>query len=118
VLEILGRPGFLARVSEVGGYLRRRLEELKQEFPVIRTVRGEGLMVAAELGAPCKAVVRQALEAGVLLNCTQEKVLRFLPPLVVERQHVEELLRVLKPILAALSAPPAEASAEKKEVPA
>ena len=75
-------------------------------------------MVAAELAAPCKAVVRQALEAGVLLNCTQEKVLRFLPPLVVERQHVEELLRVLKPIFAALSALPAEASAEKKEVPA
>jgi len=116
VLEILGRPGFLARVGEVGGYLRRRLEELKQEFPVIRTVRGEGLMLAAELAAPCKAVVRQALEAGVLLNCTQEKVLRFLPPLVVERRHVDELVRVLKPILAALSALPAEAGPEKKEV--
>jgi acetylornithine/N-succinyldiaminopimelate aminotransferase len=124
VLEILGRPGFLARVSEVGGYLRLRLEELKEEFPVIRTVRGGGLMVAAELAAPAKAVVRQALEAGVLLNSTQEKVLRFLPPLIVERRHVDELVRVLKPILAALSGPLVEARVsgqagpEKKEVPA
>jgi acetylornithine/N-succinyldiaminopimelate aminotransferase len=122
VLEILGRPGFLARVSEVGAYFLRRLEELKEEFPVIRIVRGEGLMVAADLATPCKAVVRQALEAGVLLNCTQEKVLRFLPPLVVERRHVDELIRVLKPILARLSAAPVGArpggERSKKEVPA
>jgi acetylornithine/succinyldiaminopimelate/putrescine aminotransferase len=52
-------------------------------------------------------VVRQALEAGVILNCTQEKVLRFLPPLIIERCHVDELIGVLRPILAALK--PAEA---------
>ena len=110
VLEILGAPGFLARVAEVGGTLRLRLEELKEEFPVIREVRGEGLMAAAELTVPCKDIVKQALEAGVLLNSTQEKVLRFLPPLVVEPRHVDELIRVLKPILAGISVP------EKKEV--
>jgi len=49
------------------------------------------------------------VEAGVLMNCTQEKVLRFLPPLTFERRHVDELLEVLRPILAALS--PAAASA-------
>jgi len=59
---------------------------------------------------PCKDIVKQALEAGVLLNSTQEKVLRFLPPLVVEPRHVDELIRVLKPILAGISVP------EKKEV--
>ena len=59
-------------------------------------------MLAAQLSVPCKNVVRQALEAGVIFNCTQEKVLRFLPPLIIERSHVDELMAALKPILAAL----------------
>ena len=102
VLEILGRPEFLAQVREVGAYFRGRLEALQHECPVIQEVRGDGLMLAAQLSVPGKSVVRQALEAGVILNCTQEKVLRFLPPLIIERRHVDELIAVLKPILAAL----------------
>jgi acetylornithine aminotransferase/acetylornithine/N-succinyldiaminopimelate aminotransferase len=47
-------------------------------------------------------VVRQALEAGLVMNCTQEKVLRFLPPLIIEKQHVDEAIGILRPILAAL----------------
>ena len=103
VLEVLARPGFLEHVREVGAYFRARLEELRGELPVIREVRGDGLMLAAELAVPCKAVVRQALEAGFLMNCTQERVLRFLPPLILERYHVDELLGALRPILAALA---------------
>ena len=60
-------------------------------------------MLAVELNVAGKGVVKQALEAGVIFNCTQEKVLRFLPPLIIERHHVDELLVVLRPILAALS---------------
>jgi len=48
-------------------------------------------------------VVKQALEAGVIINCTQDKVLRFLPPLITECGHVDELLEVLRPILATLN---------------
>jgi acetylornithine/N-succinyldiaminopimelate aminotransferase len=102
VLEILERPGFLARVREVGAYFRAELEKLRREFPVIREVRGEGLMLAAELSVACKPIVRQALEAGILVNCTQERVLRFLPPLTLEPKHVDELIAGLRPILAAL----------------
>jgi predicted acetylornithine/succinylornithine family transaminase len=108
VLEILERPGFLEHVREVGAYFRAQLEELRDEFAVIQGVRGDGLMLAAELLVPGRGVVRQALEAGAILNCTQEKVLRFLPPLIVERRHVDEFIKVLRPILAALQ--PVEAS--------
>jgi len=100
-------------VREVGVYFRRQLEKLQSELRVIRKVRGEGLMVAAELAVPGKAVVQGALEAGFLLNCTQEKVLRFLPPLIIERHHVDQLIAALRPILAAL---PLEQKEEKKEV--
>ncbi len=102
VLEILGRPGFLDRVGEIGAYFRKELERLRADLPMIRKVRGDGLMVAAELTVPGKAVVRQALESGLLLNCTQENVLRFLPPLTIEKQHVDEAIGILRPVLAAL----------------
>jgi predicted acetylornithine/succinylornithine family transaminase len=104
VLEILERPGFLEHVREVGTYFRAQLEELRNEFAVIQEVRGDGLMLAAELLVPGKGVVRQALDAGAILNCTQERVLRFLPPLIIERRHVDEFIKVLRPILAASSA--------------
>lgn len=102
VLEILERPGFLDHVRETGAYFRARLRDLQNSLPVIREVRGDGLMVAAELAVPGKSVVKQALEAGFLINCTQEKVLRFLPPLILERSSIDEFIEALVPILAGL----------------
>jgi acetylornithine aminotransferase/acetylornithine/N-succinyldiaminopimelate aminotransferase len=110
VIEILERPGTLEHVREVGEYFRGQLENLKKDLPIIREVRGEGLIVAVALEVPGKDVVKQALEAGFLMNCTQEKVLRFLPPLTIERKHVDELIACLRGILAAIP------RAEKKEV--
>ncbi|HET7840672.1 MAG TPA: aspartate aminotransferase family protein [Terriglobia bacterium] len=109
VLEIIERPGFLEHVREVGGYFRLQLEKLRAELPIIKQVRGDGLMQAAVLEVPGKDIVRQATQAGFLFNCTQEKVLRFLPPLTLERRHVDELVGGLRPILAS-------AAAERKEV--
>ena len=102
VLEILERPGFLAHVTEMGAYFRRELAKLRAELPVIQEVRGDGLIVAVELSTSGKAAVRQALEGGLLLNCTQDKVLRFLPPLIIEKEHVDEAIEILRPVLAAL----------------
>jgi acetylornithine/succinyldiaminopimelate/putrescine aminotransferase len=113
VVEILERPGFLENVQEVGAYFRRQLEKLRSELPVVREVRGEGLILAAELEVPCKPVVRQALEMGFLMNCTQERVLRFLPPLIIERRHVDELVAALRLILGRMGNAPV---ADKKEV--
>jgi acetylornithine/N-succinyldiaminopimelate aminotransferase len=103
VLEIMERPGFLEHVREVGAYFRNQLEKLCTEFAMIREARGDGLMLAVELTLPCKSIVRKALEAGFLVNCTQEKVLLFLPPLIIERRHVDELVAALRSIIAALA---------------
>lgn len=103
VLEMIERPGFLDRVRETGGYFREQLRKLQKDLPVIREVRGEGLMLAAELTMPGKSVVKEMLEAGFLMNCTQEKVLRFLPPLIIERRHIDEFIGALRPILAGLA---------------
>jgi acetylornithine aminotransferase/acetylornithine/N-succinyldiaminopimelate aminotransferase len=112
VLEILERPGVLEHVRDVGAYFRMELEKLKAEFPVIRTVRGDGLMLGAELEIPGKGVTRELLEAGFLVNCTQEKVLRFLPPFIVERREIDELIAALRPALAS------QMAGEKKGVTA
>lgn len=102
-LEILQRPEFLEHVRQIGSYFKNQLLNLQKELPVIRQVRGQGLMLAAELSIPGKEIVQQGVEAGVLFNCTQEQVLRFLPPLVIQRQHVDQLIEVLHSILISAS---------------
>ena len=102
-LEILQRPEFLEHVREIGSYFKDQLLTLQKELPVIRQVRGQGLMLAAELSIPGKEIVQQGVEAGVLFNCTQEQVLRFLPPLIIQRQHVDQLIEVLHSILISAS---------------
>ena len=98
-LEILEGPGFLEHVREMSGYFRSRLEELKKEIPVVGEVRGEGLMLALVLEIPGTEIVKTLLEAGFLINCTQEKVLRFLPPLIIEREHVDRLIAALRKVI-------------------
>jgi acetylornithine/N-succinyldiaminopimelate aminotransferase len=102
-IEILERPEFMEHVRQVGSYFREQLLMLQKQLPVIRRVRGQGLMLAAELAVPGKQAVRMGMEAGFLFNCTQERVLRFLPPLIIERQHVDQLIAALRPILASVS---------------
>ncbi|MGH9436122.1 MAG: aspartate aminotransferase family protein, partial [Terriglobia bacterium] len=115
-LEVIERPGFLEHVRETGAYLRGQLKAMQADLPVIREVRGEGLMMAAELSVPGKSVVKEMLDAGFLINCTQERVLRFLPPLIVERHHVDELAGALRPILAKLARQAAAGRETQQEV--
>ena len=98
-LEILEGQGFLEHVREMSDYFRSRLEELKKEIPVVGEVRGEGLMLALVLEIPGTEIVKTLLEAGFLINCTQEKVLRFLPPLIIEREHVDRLIAALRRVI-------------------
>jgi acetylornithine/N-succinyldiaminopimelate aminotransferase len=91
--------GLLNRCEEMGEYLMGELEALKSKFPAIREVRGIGLMIGVELNIPGAEIVKKALERGLLLNCAQEKVLRFVPPLVVGKKEVDEMIAILTGIL-------------------
>ena len=62
-------------------------------------MRGIGLMIGVELSIPGAGIVNTALERGLLLNCAQEKVLRFVPPLIVGKKEVDEMLATLTGIL-------------------
>jgi predicted acetylornithine/succinylornithine family transaminase len=100
-LGVLADPALLAHVRELGAYVRGRLEALGARHAAIRGVRGQGLMLAAVLDRPGAPVVERCLRDGLLINCTAERVLRFLPPLVIQRPQVDEGLAVLDRALAA-----------------
>ena len=86
--------GLLPKVKEVGEFFKRGLEELR-----VGEVRGRGLMLGLDIGRDCKEVVLKALERGLIINCTAGTVLRFLPPLIVEKEHVEKCLDILREVL-------------------
>lgn len=87
--------GLLPHISRMGDYFRAGLHQLAGRYSFIKEVRGYGLMVGVELTIPGKDIVNNAMANGLLLNCTHDTVLRFLPPYIVTEQHVDEALTVL-----------------------
>jgi len=108
----------LDHIREVGDYFRARLEDMRTKHVCIREVRGLGLMLGMELDSAdtAKAVVQQLLQKGILINATQEKVLRFLPPYIIQKKHVDEVVRALESALSASTAkqPPMRAGKTTK----
>ncbi|QKF07711.1 aminotransferase class III-fold pyridoxal phosphate-dependent enzyme [Berryella wangjianweii] len=92
-LQTMEKEGLGRNAEQAGAYLRLSLARL----PFVTDVRGFGLMVAAELaqGVDAGTLVTQGLDAGLVLNCTGPSTLRFLPPLVCRRTHVDELVAKL-----------------------
>ncbi len=88
----------LPAINSVGVYFRMRLTELMREFPFIKEVRGQGLMIGVELDFPCKQLVFDGIGEGVLFNCTHETILRFLPPYIITEQEVDRSIKALKKV--------------------
>ncbi|HEX8968421.1 MAG TPA: aspartate aminotransferase family protein [Chloroflexota bacterium] len=96
----------LGNVNRVGGVLKRGLEQLALEQPLIQQVRGEGLLLAVELGAErAPDVVRLGIDEGVLLNATGPTTIRMAPPLTLSEAEAQEALQKFKAALARLDAP-------------
>jgi acetylornithine/N-succinyldiaminopimelate aminotransferase len=89
----------LPRISETGSYFRMRLTELAKRHSFIKEVRGHGLMIGMELDFSGKQIVLDAMEQGVLLNCTHNVVLRALPPYIVSEQDIDRAVKVLDKVL-------------------
>ncbi|MEP6714436.1 MAG: aspartate aminotransferase family protein [Terriglobia bacterium] len=98
-LDIL--EGLLPQVTRVGAYFTGRLRDMAKRFPVITEVRGYGLMIGVELSVPGKAIVDAARQNGLLINCTHDTVLRFLPPYIITEEHVDEGIAILERVFAA-----------------
>jgi predicted acetylornithine/succinylornithine family transaminase len=99
VLNTILDEGVLDNTVKVGAYLTEKLNELKSDFDFIKEVRGKGLMIAMELTIAGAGIVKDCMDAGLIINCTADKVLRFLPPLIITEADVDEMIDVLKGVL-------------------
>ncbi|MFI5330275.1 MAG: acetylornithine transaminase [Desulfobaccales bacterium] len=99
---LLSDAKLLAEVRAKGEYVHQALSLLQAKFPVIKEVRGLGLMWGLELAQEGAPVVTACLERGLLLNCTQGNVIRLLPPLIVGMDEIDQGLRILEEALGLL----------------
>jgi len=97
-LDILDE--LMPSIQRVGGYFNQSLNELAHKYSFVKEVRGFGLMVGVELAVPGKQLVTDAMAEGVLINCTHDTVLRFLPPYIVTEKEVDKLVKVLAKLFA------------------
>ena len=95
-LAILDEENLLEQVRRVGAYFTGRLQELVGKFEIATEARGVGVIQALQLTIPGKAVLEGALADGLLINVTQDSVLRFLPPFLMQEKHVDAAIRILK----------------------
>lgn len=100
VLKIIEEEKILDHCRDVGNYFKAQLLGLKQRHPVIEEVRGLGLMLGLKLSGKGAPIVEACMEKGFLINCTQEDVLRFVPPLLISREEIDSLVRCLDEIFA------------------
>ena len=98
VLRVLLDDGVLDNCRAMGRYLRNGLEQLQQRHPDIIAVRGRGLLLGMELSGSGGDIVSTALERGLLINCTMGNILRFVPPLIISRGEIDEMLEILDSI--------------------
>ena len=105
----------LPQINKTGDYFQSQLNDLRFKHSCVREVRGMGLMLGMELDSAdiAKSVLNQLLARGILINRTHDTVLRFLPPYIVQKKHVDEVVRALDAALGAGSGKPAAVAAGK-----
>jgi acetylornithine/N-succinyldiaminopimelate aminotransferase len=99
-LAILEDENLLEQVRRVGGYFSQKLRELVDKFDIAVEVRGVGAIQALQLAIPGRPILEAALTKGLLINVTQDTVLRFLPPFLLQEKHVDSGVRILRKLLA------------------
>ncbi|MCX6150188.1 MAG: acetylornithine/succinylornithine family transaminase [Ignavibacteriales bacterium] len=100
VLEEVFENGLMESVFDLGGYFKNKLLDLKKEFPdKIKDVRGKGFILGVEIFNDCAEVVKKMRSKNVLANCTNQNVIRILPPLISTQEHIDIYLKALKDTL-------------------
>ena len=100
VLSIFERKNIVGHVNEIAPYFTEKLEELKAEFDCVTERRGKGLMQGLVITKPIKEINDRAIEEGLLIIQAQGNVIRFVPPLIVEKEHIDQMVEKMRGILA------------------
>lgn len=104
-IEVILEEELVKKTRENGEYFKEKLLKLKEKHSIIRDVRGFGLMLGMEFNINCAEIVNLMREKGVLINCTADTVLRFIPPLVIEKTQIDTVIDVLNEVLDEISLP-------------
>lgn len=104
VIDLFKEQDVLANVNRVGAYLEKRLDELAAEFSCVEARRGAGLMQGLVLDRPVGGIITEAMERGLVLINAGTSIIRFVPPLVITQEHVDEMISILKKCLQAREA--------------
>jgi len=102
VIEAIEEEGLLENASLLGEYTKDRLNKLKDRHPIIDHVRGIGLMIGIQLTGPGKEIVDKCLQNGLRINCTNDTVLRFMPPMIATQDHINRAVSILESVLTEL----------------
>jgi len=100
MIDTLEKNGLLQHAAELGDYFMKRLHELATKHECVIDVRGKGLMIGAELNSPemAKLTVAEMLKRRIVINCTSDTTLRFLPPYILEQSQVDAAIAALDEI--------------------
>lgn len=100
VMRELISTDVLENCSDMGRYFCTKLNSLKDTYPeIIKEIRGKGLIIGVELNIKGKEIVKRCLDRGLIINCTRDTILRFLPPINVKKEEIDECFDVLGSIL-------------------
>ncbi len=98
-LEVIEEDDLLRNAMELGDFMRSMFKTQFAGMSDVRQIRGQGLMIGIELSKPCGDLVKEALNRGLLINVTSDKVVRLLPPLVMQRNEAEQVVNTLSAIV-------------------
>jgi len=98
-IEAIEEENLLENARQQGQYLTAKLEQLKGKHFVVDHVRGKGLMIGIQLTSPGSKIVDRCLEKGLRINCTQDTVLRFMPPMIVTSEQIDKAVDILDSVL-------------------
>ncbi|NLP35679.1 MAG: aspartate aminotransferase family protein [Clostridiales bacterium] len=96
VFELFDKMQILKKVNETAPYLHQKLEELTIKYKCIIDHRGVGLMQGLEFAFPVNEIIKKAMDKGLILISAGSNVLRFVPPLIIEKEHIDEMLVILE----------------------
>ena len=103
VIEAIEEEGLIAKTVEMGQYTQQKLEALKDKHSVIDHVRGAGLMIGLQLTVPGAGIVSECLERGLRINCTHDTVIRFMPPMTVTQEQIDQAVDIFDTVLGGVS---------------
>ncbi|MDP7244657.1 MAG: aspartate aminotransferase family protein [Flavobacteriales bacterium] len=98
-IDFIMKNKLMGNAVKQGNYFIKKLNGLKNKYSIIKEVRGKGLMIGVELSVECKNIANKCLERGLLVNCASEKVLRFLPSLIIMKEEIDEAINILDEVV-------------------